>query len=93
MDQYGDHPLLCKLYKITRRHDNIVKLLTNEMDEANITYQVEPRNIYSFNKMRPANIKTDKLFNEEITWIDVGITSKQNKIFQDITDDYEINKI
>src|SRR5690606_8418143 len=53
IDKYGDHALICKNGNdIIRRHDNIVKLLAKEMRNINIKFEIEPRNLINFKKMR-----------------------------------------
>src|SRR5690606_10255320 len=75
MDIYGDHALVCKKGNdLIKRHDNIVRLLAEEMKSINIKYEIEPRNLITYKKARPADIRTDGLFHNEITWLDVGIT-------------------
>src|SRR5690606_20106653 len=46
LDKYGDHALICKNGgDIIKRHDNIVKLLADEMHNIDIKHDIEPRNM------------------------------------------------
>src|SRR5690606_13377447 len=75
---YGDHALSCASgNNRIKKHDIIVRQIYKEMTKINLNCRLEPKNLINGTRSRPADIIVTNLFNNEVTWLDVGITQTQ----------------
>ncbi len=83
MDSYGLHPIKCNRNgDITRRHNEIIKILTKYMKKAGWTFIIEKKNIIGDSGERPADIfiNRDLDGNTEIA-LDITVPTAYTKLF------------